>query len=245
MPDAYDRRIVSLDRVSSAFAEEIDRRDPDAAIPWPLWPTVAAVTDHLGRNHQWAAEIVRTGQPVDREALSRAPATDVREWYEGCRSQLLQTLEQTPADRPCWVLGGRDGGTAAFWARRMVFESVKHLIDVRASGGGAWQPAPELDAAGYADGVDELLGEFLPRSRQSLKPLPEPLTLVATDIDRRWSIDTGWNVHSEEREGTRLGATAGNIALLVWQRADPSDSRFRVDGDAATVAAFAAAPVHP
>ena len=245
MSVSYDRRIAVIDRVTSAFAEEIDRHDADAAIPWPLWPTVGAVIDHLGRNHQWAAEIVRTGEPVDRSTLSRAPATGVRQWYDGCRGRLLSALAETPPDRPCWVVGGRNGGTAGVWARRMVFESVKHLIDVRASGGGTRHPAPELDAADYADGVDELFAEFLPRSRPTLEPLPGPLTLTATDVDRRWTIADDWRVTDEERDGTRVRASAGDIALLVWQRADPSDPRFHVDGDAATVAAFAVAPVHP
>ncbi|WES64174.1 maleylpyruvate isomerase N-terminal domain-containing protein [Microbacter sp. GSS18] len=248
--DVDDIRTSMVARAGAAFAAEIDRHPADAAIPWPLWPNVATLIDHLGRNHLWAAGIVRSGGPVDRKTLPRASAEDPRGWYEGCRAELLETLAETPMDRPCWVVGGRDGGTAAFWARRMVYETTKHLIDIRASGGGEWTAAPELSPVDYADGIDELFAEFLPRSRASLEPLPGTLVLAASDIDRAWSISPDWAVAGTPATdaAARVTATAGDLALFAWERATPwtAPARFAVDGpDPAVVRAFGAAPVHP
>ena len=140
--DVDDIRIALVARLTAAFAVEIDRQEPDAPTTWPLWPTVASMIDHLGRNHLWAAQIVSTGAAVDRKTLPRAPTSGAREWYENCRADMLVALDDVPADRPCWVVGERPDGTAAFWRRRMVFETVKHLIDLRAAGGGSWRVAP-------------------------------------------------------------------------------------------------------
>lgn len=244
--DVDEIRSALVARLTAAFTEEIDRRDPESAIPWDRWPTVAAMIDHLGRINQWVARIVSTGKPVDRAALSRAPLTGVREWYERCRMQLLEALADTPADRPCWVLGDRSDGTAGFWRRRMVFETVKHLIDLRAAGGGQWAVAAELAPVDYVDGVDELFSEFLPRSSHALDALPGTLTLAASDAERRWTIAPDWTLQADERDvGARVVGTAGDLALLVWERAAPGDARFHIDGDEAIVRAFSAAPVHP
>ena len=246
--DVDDIRIALVARLTAAFAVEIDRREPDAPTTWPLWPTVAAMIDHLGRNYLWAVRIVSTGAAVDRKTLPRAPTSGMRAWYESCRADMLAALDDVPADRPCWVVGERPAGTAAFWRRRMVFETVKHLIDLRAAGGGSWRVAPELAPLDYADGIDELFAEFLPRSRPSLDPLPGPMSMIATDIDRRWTITPDWDVSADafaDARGARVSGTAGDLALLVWERADPFDPRFGIDGDQAVVCAFAAAPVQP
>lgn len=248
--DADDIRISIVARTGAAFAAEIDQHPGDAAIPWPLWPDVATLVDHLGRNHLWAAGIVRTGAPVDRKTLPRVSADDPRGWYEHCRAELLAALDETPLDRPCWVIGGREGGTAAFWARRMVYETTKHLIDLRAAGGGVWTVAPELAPVDYADGIDELFAEFLPRSRPTLEPLPGTLVMAASDLDRSWSISPGWTVTAgtDADAAARVTATAGELALFVWERAAPWDApaRFRIEGpDPSVVRAFGAAPVHP
>lgn len=244
-----DDHRASFDRVSAAFSTEIDRHDPQDAITWASWPTVAALTAHLGGIHLWAGEIVRRGGRVDRASLPPAPTNPDRAWYDSCREKLRETLAASNPDAACWVIGDRADGTARFWMRRMVFETTKHLIDLRAAGGDRWIVAPELSAAEYADGIDELFEVFLPRSRATLDPLPAPLHLDATDIDRRWTLTPDWQVHAGEAgdEGTVISASAGELALFVWERGDPlsRSDRYALAGESAVVRAYAASPVHP
>ena len=244
---ADDARLGMLARVTAAFAVEIDQRGPDAAIPWPLWPDAAALVDHLGRNHLWASGIVRTGGPVDRQTLSHAPRPGARGWYTECRDELLATLAEVPRDRACWTIGGRPG-TASFWTRRMLYETTKHLIDLRAAGGGAWTAAPELAPVDYADAVDELFTVFLTRSAPGLEPLPSPLVLRMTDAPRSWRLGTDWTVTADpDPLAVTLSARAADLALALWERADPlaADGRFTIEGDPEVVRALATAPIHP
>jgi uncharacterized protein (TIGR03083 family) len=243
-----DRRLELVAGVTAAFADEIERHRPDAAVPWPWWPDVRTLVGHLGGVHAWAARVVRTGErvpdPVDR------PVEDddaMRRWYVHRRADLLDALRTVPVDTPCWAIASGTR-TAAFWRRRTVFETTKHLIDLRAAGGLPRRAPDELAPADYADGVDELLEVFLPRSRPTLDALPEPVLLQAADVDRRWRIGRDWTVTTgtPDDDAVRIRADAADLALLVWQRADLGDpERFEITGDRGTAGRFATAPVHP
>lgn len=246
-----DPRIALVARLTESFGTEIDGRDPHATIPWPNLPDVASLIRHLGGVHRWAAEILRTRGPVAENAHLAVPAHHLRDWYRQGRDLLLHALASVPPDAPCWVIGDRTG-TAGFWRRRMVYENAKHLIDVRASAGGRWRIAEELTPKQYADGVDELFEVFLRRSRPTLRPLPAPLSLWAIDTGNVWSVDRDWTVDARSdgdgaARSTRVLARAGDLALMLWERADPFDDSdaFAVEGDAATVGAFVSAPIHP
>ncbi|UUT36220.1 maleylpyruvate isomerase N-terminal domain-containing protein [Microbacterium elymi] len=238
-----------LARVTAAFDAEIEHHAPTASIAWDAWPTVSDLIGHLGQIHLWAARIVRTGNNVPRKTLPPPPVGDRRRWYGDCRRELLAALTETPPERPCWVLGESAEGEARFWSRRLVYESVKHLTDLRAAGGASWRPAPELAPVDYADGIDELFEVFLPRSRPSLDPLPEPVTLAATDIDRTWTIARDWRAAdaAPAAGGSRVTASVADLALFMWERADPGrqPERFLIEGGDAAVAALANASVHP
>lgn len=247
--DAFRHRLGLIGDLGSAYSAEIAVRDPAAAIPWERWPDVAAVTDHLGGNHRWAAAIVASGQRVNRADIESAPESGVGTWFDDGVEALVSTLGTAGPARPCWVLGVRPEGTAAFWARRMVIETAKHLVDVRASGGGTWRSAPELPAPDAADAIDELFEAFLPRSRPRLDPLPGSLVLSATDLARTWTIGSDWQVREGRTDPAPSASVSGmstDLLLFVWQRATPvDDARFVVDGDPDVVRAFAASPVHP
>lgn len=250
MAGAADRRVELVARLTAAFGEELAHRDLGAEIPWPTIPTVATMVAHLGGVHRWVAEVVRT-----QRRAAHAPAPDfsagsvsARGWFEEGRAALLDALTAVPPETPCWIIGDQLG-TAAFWRRRMVFENVKHLIDLRAAGGGGWAAAPELAPADYADGIDELLSEFLPRSRPRLAPLPGPVTLESTDSGRSWRIEPDWAIEGDPAgsDGSaRVVARNADLALMLWERADPLDGsgRFQVDGSRA-VAALRSAAIHP
>lgn len=262
--------VALVARLTAAIGLEIERTDPRAAIAWPTLPDVESLVGHVGVVHRWVTQILRTRGPADEDPRPARFEPDLRGWYEHGRRSLLAALLASPADTPCWIIGDRMG-TTAFWRRRMVYENVKHLIDLRASGGRPWRVAAELTPVDYADGVDELFGEFLWRSRPNLQPLPAPLSLHATDTGQVWRISPSWAVSTtpatpgrgepgadvnadagaaDVREAgisTRVHAPAGELALAVWERADPlGDTEcFQIEGDRAVVAAFRAAPIHP
>lgn len=245
----HEARLASVVRLTAAIGVEIAHRDPAAPVPWPELPNVASMVAHVGGIQRWVTAIVRTRTAVDRDAPAVPAGADLGAWFEEGRTDLLDVLAATDPDAPCWVIGGSIG-TAGFWRRRMVFEHAKHLMDLRASGTATWSAAPELGADDYADGIDELLAVYLPRSRPHLPPLPAPVLLLPDDCDRGFRIERDWTVAAAGPErsdvDTAVAAPASDLALALWERADLRDrSRFRVAGDPAAVDALASARIHP
>lgn len=238
-----------MGRLTTACSAEIEHHDPAATIPWSAIPTVAAMTAHLGGVHRWVTEVICTRRAAAKDDVRHLTPESMRAWFKEGRAALLHTLESVPPVTPCWIIGNRDG-TVAFWQRRMVFEHVKHLIDLRAAGGGAWVAAPELEPDDYADGIDELLTEFLPRSRPHLPPLPGTVVLHAADSEHFWQINPDWTTRSDAAaagEPVKITARTSDLALMLWERADllEPDARVGIDGSRATLAALQSAPVHP
>ena len=243
-----DARLALVSTLTERFGAEVSVQRENAVIPWANIPTVRAMTVHLGNVHRWVASIVEHRAPMPETDTS--PDGDLAGWYADGREVVLEVLRATEPDQPCWILGDRRG-TVAFWRRRMVYENVKHLIDVRASDGRGWRTAPELSPSDYAGGIDELFSEFLPRSRPTLPRLPAAIRLIASDVDREWCISPDWSVSTDRRTGApehsaSLTAHAGDLALLVWERAVPGDrSRFRRQGHPEALRTFADAVLHP
>ena len=244
-----DHRVGLVARLTAACSAEIARRDLTATIPWPSIPTVAAMIVHLGGVHRWVTEIVRTTRRAADDSIPDVSSVSLHTWFEEGRAALLDTLTAGSPATPCWVLGNRVG-TVEFWQRRMVFENAKHLIDLRAADGGTWSAAAELGPDDYADGIDEFLTEFLPRTRPALAPLPGTVALHATDIPRIWRINPDWTT---DRDGAEAGAhvtvtaRTSDLALMLWERADLLDPNANavVDGSRDTLTALQSASVHP
>ncbi|MFD1721770.1 maleylpyruvate isomerase N-terminal domain-containing protein [Amnibacterium endophyticum] len=242
MTEDGDGRIALVERLADAIADEVARLDPTASIGWDVLPDVRAMVLHVGGVQRWVTTVLRSGRGT--RMPEPGEVDDLADWYRDGAEALLAALREVPADTPCWVLGGPDR-TAAFWRRRMVLELGKHLADLRAAGGAPWRTVPELRADDCADGVDELLEVFVPRARTALPALPGAVELVADDLPRRWRIGADWSTGGGEDPAARVHASAAELLLLLWERADPFDAaRFRLEGDRAAVAALAAARVH-
>lgn len=240
-----ERHLAVLGGLVDAFALELDRHRPDDTVGWETWPDVRRLAGHLGAVHRWATHLVRTGERAPQPPDGPAP-DPMRSWFQEGADLLLDALRVTPVDEPCWVLAG-DDRTAGFWRRRMVFETAKHLIDLRAAGGRPMRAPAELAREDAADGVDELFAVFLRRSRPTLAPLPGSVRLEATDTDRAWLVRHDWGIEDGAGAGAaQVRARAGDLALFLWDRADPLTDvgRFVVEGDPAAVAALRDAPIH-
>ena len=242
MDETARHSLTRFEHLSSALLDEVVARSADEAVHSALWPTVGAIAGHVTAVYGWVTTILRTGSPADR---AESPLDDDTKTtvLRDARDQLLAELESD--DRECWVIGGGTG-TTAFWRRRMVLESLKHLLDVRTPPSSRFAVPSELDASLAVDGIDEFLDVFLARSRASLDPLPSTVRLVATDVDRAWILAADWSLGVRPEADTSIEAPAAALLLLLWERASAlgEPERFRITGEPATVRALESSPIH-
>ena len=210
--------------------------DPGRAVPTcPGW-TVRQLFTHVGRGDRWAAEIVRTGGPVELRAVPDGkPGADLGGWLAASPRLLVDAVAADPA-KPVWTfLGPRP---AAWWVRRRLHESTVHWADgVLATGG-----HPVLDPAVAADGVSEWLDLLAARTPGADAPLDPGvvLHLHATDGDPgagEWTVtgtDDGavrWE-HGHGKGAAAVRGTASDLLLAVLRRIPADDPRLQVLGDA-------------
>ncbi|MER3389745.1 MAG: hypothetical protein RJQ01_06895 [Microcella sp.] len=249
-----DRTLTQrIETLSAVLIDEVSRRHAIEAVHSSAWPTVGTIAGHVAAVYGWVTTIVRTGAPASPSEVVLDDA-DMVTVLADARSTLLDALRGD--DRECWILGGGTGSTA-FWRRRMVLETLKHVLDVRTAPGEPFAIAPELDAATADDGIDEFLAVFLARSRPTLVPLPGSVRLTATDLERSWLLGTDWSVTSDgsvQSDGADAGSadaaikgSAAALLLLLWERASALDEpdRFAVTGDRELVRALQDSPIHP
>jgi len=244
MTDATHHRAL-VAKLSQRFVDELDRHEADEAVDSTTWPTVGAIAGHVASIYGWVGKIVRTGIPAP-QSESILGNSDGVPALTAARAQLLAAFDEADPSIPCWIIGGGHG-SPAFWARRMVFETMKHLIDLRGAGTENAPIAPaELTAELAADGLDEFFTVFLARSRPTLPALTGSIAFVATDVERAWSLTSEWMLGTLTEADVVVRATAPDLLLLLWERADALTraDHFTVEGDRAIVAALQAAPIH-
>lgn len=173
--------------MAERFASAVNESSMRRPVPWcPGW-SVFDLVSHLGNIHAWAATILETGEEAfeqqDKPATHRAKTSSA--WYAAKAEDLYRVMRNSDPDAPCWnfVFGT---GTALFWHRRQVHETMMHLVDIDASEGRTTDISPAV----AADGIAEVLTVFLPRMhvRGLQTTLTAPMSLVANDIDRVWTL---------------------------------------------------------
>lgn len=201
----------------------------DTPVPTcPGW-TVRDLVVHQGMVHRWARDLV-TGAGGDvsvHEAAGRA-STDLLGWFDEGATALLGALAAAPPD-----LAGRfflhdAPPLREAWARRQCHETTVHAIDAMSARLGRPPTAAEawFSRALAADGVDELLGGFLPR-RKTLLRVDPPLraAIESTDTGDAWTIELSDRPPVTSAGGTgpvdaRIRAGAADLYLGLWNRAD-------------------------
>ncbi|MFF0145028.1 uncharacterized protein (TIGR03083 family) [Amycolatopsis sulphurea] len=202
-----------LRALTEAFAEEVRAGRFEAAVPccgdWTRRDLVA----HLGVVHRSVATIVETGQQVRVEAeMGEDPAG----WYAESAARLLDVLAAADPDEPCRQFVGIEM-TKAFWFRRQVHETAVHLIDAHAARGGVVRLEPLV----AADGVDEVLGRFLPVAARfvAIPSLAAPIALHAGDLGCSWTLVPGAPpVLGEAEPVATVEATVQELLMLLWKR---------------------------
>ncbi len=223
---------MSLDHLSllasaqTAFADLLATADPEAPVPCCEPWRVADLALHLGGVHWWASAMAM-GVDLDPHdpADPREPAALV-EFYTWAAGQLRLSLAALPPDAPALTLDGP--GTAAFWRRRQLHETLVHLADLAAATGA---DLAELEvrhglAGAWWDTVDEVLEVMLPRQVRLGRTAPPVDAVELTDgagtVRRLGTGDPVAVVRGKPRE----------LALLLWHRQGPDGLEVSGDRDA-------------
>jgi uncharacterized protein (TIGR03083 family) len=134
-------------------------------------------------------------------------------------TELVDVLTTAPADLDCWQFMPTAPSGAMFWARRQAHETTIHSVDAEAAAG---LPSP-IPSALAADGVDELLCGFLPRSRRLRAEEERSVLVSATDTGDNWLVrygpdsPTATRVAAAEADSAIAG-TAEELYLALWNR---------------------------
>jgi uncharacterized protein (TIGR03083 family) len=224
-----DRLAEWLCEQTSAFAAHV--RDFAAPVPTcPEW-TVRDLVAHIGQEHRWAADIVRTGRPpaVPDPRAQEVPG-DWASWLHAGARELIDVVGAGTA--PVWTfLGDRP---ARFWLRRMVHDTAVHHADLAGR-------APVIPAGLASDAVEEVLGFVTAPGAAAVKPALAELrgdgqTLLLRPTDRTpWLITRGpagptWRRGDADADVT-VSATARDLLLIATRRLPPDDPHVTISGD--------------
>ncbi|MGP4110030.1 maleylpyruvate isomerase family mycothiol-dependent enzyme [Streptomyces sp. 4N509B] len=202
-----ERLAAGLMEQTTAVADAVEGMGPDAPVPTcPEW-RLRDLVGHLGQADRWAADIVRTGEatavPDPREADPGEPAA-WRDWLLGGAHALLDALHDTGPETTVWTYLGP--GPAAFWLRRMTYDTCVHHADAAFAAGTTYHVAPDL-AAGA---MSEVFGLLCAPGVEALKPAVARLRGGGKRL--RWApvewAGSGWLV-TRTPEGPRCERVVG------------------------------------
>lgn len=232
------------------FIDAVHGVDPDAMVPsCPDWPLRVLVA-HVGQAQRFAAEIVRTGQPVPAPDPRDADPGDPDDWpgrLRGGAAELADAVrEADAAGVKVWTFLGP--GPAVFWLRRGLYETSVHYADaLLTAAGGSYPTGFEIDADLAADGVSEVLELISSPGAATFKPSLAELRGQGETLQLRPEEPSvaGWRITRTPGgvSGERGGGTAGadvtmaapvaDLMLAFARRLPVDDPRLTVTGDRA------------
>jgi uncharacterized protein (TIGR03083 family) len=175
----------------------------------PGW-VLTDVARHVGTVWRWSTQVLseRRQEPgafvPEPEHL---PDDEAVAWLESGLVGLLDALRSCPPETPVWGFGLKPR-TAAFWSRRMTFETVIHRVDAELALG---VPAP-VQTAVASDGIGEFVDVLLPRQYYRKDMPPGQLVVTVSDTGDVYS-------HGDPTAGTAtLRGPAEDLLLQLWER---------------------------
>ena len=227
-PPALDL-LGALGREQEAFAALAARAPAEVPVPACGDWTAGVLVRHLAAIHRWAALATRTGADAELPDMRPAWRSTTAADYESAAAELRAALADP--GRPCVTLAGP--GTAAWWARRQLHETLVHRLDLATALG----DDVAADPAVAADCVAEVLDTMQPR-QVALGRMAAPTGGIRlTAPSGSWSLGPA---PVAEVSGSEVA-----LALLLWRRLPLDDDRLTVTGDRAAATALLAEPVVP
>lgn len=212
-------------------------KDLHAHVPsCPEWD-VAQLVGHTGRVHRHKCAIVKAGStqyPEDLDAETPPDQDDsLIDWYRAGLDDLLATLASKDPEMPVWSWSGDN--RVAFWNRRMAQETAVHRWDAENAVG----EAGPIDAELASDGIDEMLGAFIPGEDLPYHGREGSIGLRCRDVDGEWVVELRSERAPTYEPGSKetdalLEGPADDLLLLLWRRIEPI--RVQVSGDEMLVA---------
>ncbi|MFJ7017531.1 maleylpyruvate isomerase family mycothiol-dependent enzyme [Streptomyces sp. NPDC101117] len=203
-------------------------RGADLSAPVPTCPgwSLGQLLRHIGGDHRWAEEVVRTraAGPVandlvdDPRADPRADPSTLLPWLTEGAARLSATLRAAGPGALVWNPSADRPAPVRFWARRMLYETAVHRADAASAAGAPFT----LDAGLAADAVEEWL-EFstFPEAYEPRPDLPEllgpgrTLRFEAPDAGV-WHVDlTGGHPVLRAGSGAPAATARGPVSALL------------------------------
>ncbi|MFE5813407.1 maleylpyruvate isomerase family mycothiol-dependent enzyme [Streptomyces sp. NPDC056479] len=229
---SFDRHCDEIVSQTERLAGHVRGADMTAPVlSCPGW-NLGQLLRHVGGDHRWAEEIVRTRAtgPVpddgvnDLTARTDEDASVIIPWLTEGAARLSATLRAAGPDALAWNPSDERPAPVAFWARRMTYETVVHRADAALAAGAEFG----LDTDLAVDAVEEWLEySTFPEAFEPRPDLPEllgpdrMLHFDATDT-AEWHVDlTGerpvWRPGTADATATARGPVT-DLLLYFYKR---------------------------
>ena len=220
------------------------RSNPDGRVPWSDRWTVRSVARHVAGSHHAVALILSDRPTADFELAAAMPRVEADEpafpeWFAANTQRLLAQCRTVPPTAACWSPHPLLAGTAAYWTRRIAYDTLVHRWDAEA---GAGTVGPAMDPGTAADAVDEVLGVGLRVTRAVAgAPAGPAIRLACTDARHEWDLDLAeagrLTLPTTPIEvAVTLRGTAEALLLWLWGRIDIAERDIEVEGDRSVLA---------
>jgi uncharacterized protein (TIGR03083 family) len=225
----FDELGEGIGNAWAVMRDNANRVGFDAPVPTcPGW-TVRHLLAHQGMVHRWATSVVR-GFDLDTAAVEREgmQTPDLLTWLDDGAKDLLQALADAPDDLDVFFFLHDAPPAKVAWARRQCHETTMHAVDARSAVLGRRPLASDtwIGPRLALDGIDELLGGFLPRRSSRLRTSsPRTVLVEATDTGDSWTLEVSEEPVVTTRSRTTapdtvLSGTATQLYLGMWNRGD-------------------------
>ncbi|WP_053846643.1 maleylpyruvate isomerase family mycothiol-dependent enzyme [Streptomyces sp. NRRL B-24085] len=234
---AFEEYCDAIVAQTDLLARHVKGADPTAPVPTcPGWD-LGRLLRHVGADHRWAEEIVRTraAEPTDDDLVNDPAAyahlddSALGGWLVQGAAGLAGTLRAAGPDVPVWTPADEQlvRQTSMFWARRMTYETLLHRADAALVTGAEF----EVEESLAVDAVEEWL-EFstVPEAWEPQPGVPELLghgRALGFDAGAagQWLLDLGaerpvWRRGSGEAT-VRVCGPVTDLLLFLYARPAP------------------------